>query len=454
MRDLILTLFIVGSLPYAFMRPSYGLLMWALLSYMNPHRLTWSYAYDFRFNFLVAFVTLAGVFFNKEVKFRIPIHGTTIFWMFFCLWTVVTSFNSFDPDRAFSEFDRFLKIQLMVLITFFLIKDRKWMDWLIWVIVLSIGVWVMKGGLFTLTSGGNFRVYGPARSFITDNNALALAVLMGLPLTFYIRQFAKRLWQKQLALVLIIFSVITVVGSYSRGGMLGLVVVLGVLFGRSRRGMIVFLLGVVLVALSYTSMPKHWQERMDDFFAISTAYELREDASMMGRLNSWVLAWELAKDRPFVGGGFNTFTAERFQTYAPVPFERHDAHSIYFEVMAEHGFFGFALFIGMHLFAVLLGFKVKHLARGKPELDWAVTLATMLQISLLGYYVAGVFLGLAYFDLPYHLISILVMLHHIVLKHSDKKVVPSATAWQEPTYGMTTWSRKTDYSIFGRSAGQ
>ena len=49
MRDLFVTLIVLGALPFAFLRPSIGVLTFSWLSYMNPHRLTWGFAYDFPF---------------------------------------------------------------------------------------------------------------------------------------------------------------------------------------------------------------------------------------------------------------------------------------------------------------------------------------------------------------------------------------------------------------------
>lgn len=44
-----------------------------------------------------------------------------------------------------------------------------------------------------------------------------------------------------------------------------------------------------------------------------------------------------------------------------------------------------------------------------PEHKWASDLAAMTQVSLVGYATGGAFLGLAYFDLPYHLLIIIVL---------------------------------------------
>ena len=44
-----------------------------------------------------------------------------------------------------------------------------------------------------------------------------------------------------------------------------------------------------------------------------------------------------------------------------------------------------------------------------PENKWASDLASMIQVSLIGYAAGGTFLGMAYFDLPSHLMIILVL---------------------------------------------
>ena len=47
------------------------------------------------------------------------------------------------------------------------------------------------------------------------------------------------------------------------------------------------------------------------------------------------------------------FRAPTFRQYAPEPFRVHDVHSIYFEIMGEHGFIGFGLFMLLAVFAWL-----------------------------------------------------------------------------------------------------
>ena len=44
-----------------------------------------------------------------------------------------------------------------------------------------------------------------------------------------------------------------------------------------------------------------------------------------------------------------------------------------------------------------------------PDKKWAADLAAMIQVSLIGYAAGGTFLGMSYFDLPYHLMIILLL---------------------------------------------
>jgi len=150
-------------------------------------------------------------------------------------------------------------------------------------------------------------------------------------------------------------------------------------------------------------MPQQWYDRM------STIKTYQEDDSALGRINAWHTAFNVATDR-ITGGGFEAFTsAATFRQFAPDPMRVHDAHSIYFEVMGEHGFLGLGLFMLLGLFTWIRGSQIIRSCKQDPERKWAADLAAMIQVSLIGYAAGGAFLGLAYFDLPYHLMIIVLL---------------------------------------------
>nr|WP_305910227.1 putative O-glycosylation ligase, exosortase A system-associated [Methylomarinum sp. Ch1-1]MDP4521217.1 putative O-glycosylation ligase, exosortase A system-associated [Methylomarinum sp. Ch1-1] len=152
----------------------------------------------------------------------------------------------------------------------------------------------------------------------------------------------------------------------------------------------------------FNFMPESWHSRM------STIQSYENDASAMGRINAWWMAYNLAKDN-FFGGGYECFIYPSFVLYAPNPRDAHDAHSIYFEVLGEHGFIGLSLFLLLGMLTLHSARKIIKEAKQFEETKWMSDLAAMLQVSLIGYAASGAFLGLAYFDLYYHMVAIIVI---------------------------------------------
>lgn len=406
MRSLLVALIVFGLLPVALMRPHVGILLWSWLSYMNPHRLAWGFAYSFPFAAIAAVTVVVSALLSKEPK-RIPLTPVTVTWIVFVAWISFTTLFALYPDLAIAEFKQAIKIQLMVLLTLMLMGSRQRIHQLVWVIVLSLGFFGVKGGIFTLETGGKFTVWGPPQSFIAGNNEIALAIIMTLPLIRYLQlqtQNKRLRWLLLMSMPLCFFAAMS---SYSRGAFLaGAAMVCMLVLKGSQRILFAMIVSVVLAA-GLALMPQEWGERM------GTIQSYEEDGSAMGRINAWWFAFNLAKDRP-IGGGFDTFEPDLFRIYAPEPDDFHDAHSIYFEVLGEHGFMGLFLFLTLGLLAMRTGTWILRHTRDRPDLRWAYDLAAMLQVSLVGYAVGGAFLALAYWDLPYHLIAMLVLTRQIV----------------------------------------
>ena len=190
MRDLLVALLVFGAIPWIFARPYIGALVYAWLGLMNPHRLTWGFAYSFPFGMVTALATIAAMLISSEKK-RLPWSSTLVVWMLFVLWMNVTTLFAILPDAALEEWDRTMKIQLMVLVTLLLMHGRHRINAFVWVIVVSLGFFGVKGGIFALITGGQYVVMGPMDSFITDNNTLALALIMILPLMRYLSLLAS-----------------------------------------------------------------------------------------------------------------------------------------------------------------------------------------------------------------------------------------------------------------------
>lgn len=423
MRDIVVFLVVFATIPAIFMRPYIGVLVWSWLSYMNPHRLTWGPAHDFPFAQIIGVVTLLALLFSSERK-RIPMNGVTVVWLLFVLWMNVTTLFALLEGPANLEWDRVMKIQFFSFISLMLMYGKDRMNYLVAVIVASIGFYSVKGGIFAILTGGSARVYGPAGSFIEDNNGLGLAVVMVLPLMVYV---LSRIEHKKLRLAMlgvIGLSVLSILSTQSRGAFLAVSATIAFVWWRSKRKLISGAIILIAAPMFYFSMPQSWHDRM------ATISTYQEDGSAMGRINAWGFAYNLARDRPLVGGGFRAFDPDLFLTYAPVPDDFHDAHSIYFEVLGEHGFVGLALFLLLGLLTFRSAGKAVSASRDQPGLHWANELGRMLQACLVAYATGGLFLGLAYWDLYYHLVVLSVLLREHVERALQEARIPGKVAEQ------------------------
>ena len=415
MRDLLMFAIVFGSLPFILKRPTIGVLMFTWFSLMNPHRLTYGAAYSFPFAALIAAVTFGGILFSKERK-RMPLSPVIIILGLFICWSTFTSFFALEAEQAWIEWNRVMKTFLMAMIAMYIINSDKDVKAFACVVALSLGFYGLKGGVFTLLSGGVNRVFGPEESYIADNNHLALALLVSLPLIWWMYIHSTKKWMAICLAILVFLTGLSVVGTYSRGALLGGGAMLAFLCLKSRYKLRTGVALIIVLPLILTMMPEQWFERM------GSIGEYKEDDSAMGRINAWMFAINVATDK-FIGGGFDVFTPRIFLIYAPEPLRFHVAHSIYFQVLGEHGFIGLGLFLALMVFAWRIGARVINICRKEKELKWASDLAAMCQVSIIGYAVGGAFLSLAYYDLYYNIIALLVGIEKLVnsrLRHTSE----------------------------------
>nr|WP_243760281.1 putative O-glycosylation ligase, exosortase A system-associated [Aestuariicella hydrocarbonica] len=397
---MLVTLAVLITLPYIFKRPYIGVLVWSWLSYMNPHRMCWGFAFDMPFAQIVALVLIAAMCLDKSKK-SLPYDKTLIIWALFLTWITITSIFALFPESAWILYIKVLKIQLVTFFTMILLTDQKKINQLIWVIVLSIGYFSVKGGVFTLVHGGAFRVWGPPGGYIEENNSLALATLMIVPLMVYLYQITPKKWIRYSLAGAIILSLLSALGSQSRGALLAVIAVGGYFWLVSSHKIITGPTLILLAFLGFSFMPGSWHERMD------TIQNYEEDASAMQRLNAWQYSINVASDR-LTGGGMQAWKLESFLIWAPNPHYVHSAHSIFFSILGDHGWPGLVLFL---LILAMSWWNLSWVIKNAKGTESA-KLAKMIKVSLVAYCSGGAFLSLAYFDLPWHFYAIAILLRH------------------------------------------
>jgi putative inorganic carbon (HCO3(-)) transporter len=293
--------------------------------------------------------------------------------------------------------------------------------WLIWVMVISVGFYGVKGGVWTLATGGGGRVWGPPGGNLAGNNELAVG--LGDPLALDVLPARGRHQplgcDGGLVMVAMVAVAFGILGSQSRGALAG-----GACHGRGAwgqgqaHGAHHARSGGCGCGGNWPSCPTPGPQRMD------TIQTYEADTSAMSRVWTWKTLWNVAVDRPMVGAGSvpTTLAGLSSATRPTGTVSRSSsgkvfvAHSIYFQALGEHGFVGPG-----HLpdaGPVDLVWR-RRLARSRSQMTpssaaWVPLLMRMTQVSLVGFAVGGAFLSLMLLDLTYYIPGIVVLTHATV----------------------------------------
>ena len=89
-------------------------------------------------------------------------------------------------------------------------------------------------------------------------------------------------------------------------------------------------------------------------------------------------------------------------------------HSIWFEILGEHGFPTFFVWVGINIAGALYARRIIKQATGVPGLEWCVNFAKMAQVSMIAYLTGGSFLSLCYWDYYFTiLVTVAAIYQHV-----------------------------------------
>jgi putative inorganic carbon (hco3(-)) transporter len=415
LRAVLLMAFLFPSLPVCFVRPFYGILLWTIISFTSLQWYLYS-AYTLPVAMLVAIPTLLGAFiFGRGWRnlFSIECGLLLTLWVWFTITTLIAGANPLFADHVedmWIQWEYISKVFLMTATTIGVVDSFARLRTLIIVIASCFGIFVMKALPWLISTRGTDRVYGPENSMIGDNNDFGLALNMTLPLLFFLAQSETRTWVKRSFWCLFLATIPVIFFTYSRGALIGLTAVLGLMFLRLKQRAILIPVIVAGLGIVILFAPPAWKERMNPTGPNAI------DASAQSRFNAWTFCWHLAGEYPIAGGGFATFTPALFQRYAPNVRDVHGPHSIYFGVLAEHGFVGLFLYMTLVGACFVSTYWIVKWAKFHGD-ETAANYGNMFRFALVGFLTSGLFLGRAYFDYYYTLIACIVVLRQ-VCKHA------------------------------------
>ncbi|NEX22535.1 putative O-glycosylation ligase, exosortase A system-associated [Thiorhodococcus mannitoliphagus] len=440
MRDYALFAFVIGLVPVILSWPWTGILVWYWVALMVPHSMTWGFMQSFPIAAMLGGASLIGVVIAKD---RRPIPGTReiIVLGIFVAHMTLTSFFAVNQAGAWDQWIKVMKILLMTFLVPMLIYGERRILALIFVMTFSIGFYGFKGGLFAIVTGGNYSVLGPVNSFLEGNTFIGLAMIMVLPLILVSARLVYQkwvdvgwpwlqTWSKPIGLMIYAsfwLTTVAILVTYSRGALLGLLAVSPFILKRMRRKWLIVSFAILGFSVIGISAPERLVARWE------TIETYEEDQSAMQRIQAWGANWNMAWERPFIGMGFRHAGKGYGWWSQYVNFEGAwdhvlSAHSIYFQILGQHGFVGFGIFL------TLIGMTFSTLGRIRRDAVemtgkiWLSEYAWAIQVSLVGFMAAGTFLDVGYFDLLYALIALAVILRRELDEADQSAFVPVAGA--------------------------
>lgn len=425
MRDLIVLTWGFLSIPVAFVKPFYGMVVFSILAYNRTQDLTWGVASEYRLSFYIAVAMFLGFMLRPPDRRYLVMEGRT--WVLILLLILVTAsvFLATYPGASYHKFYEFLKVIIVAMITPALLNTKERIRILYWTIALSLGFYGVKNGLMFEESR-----QGPG-GMLLDNNDFSAALCMNIPFLLCLARTEGKKWHRRGFYAAIPLTCVAVALTFSRGGFLALVFTMGVIVMKTRHRLLAICAAPFLAIGFWIVMPQSWVER------IETLKNPTEDDSAQARLDAWQTALRMSADKPWVGVGYRNFQI----VYNDYSLERDArdrvAHNSYLQLMAESGRPTLAVFLLLLVMTIANSRGLQKRARrvfGGGH--WIFHYAAAIEVSLYAYMVSGVFLNRAHFDLLYHLVAISIGLNWLAKRELAQGRVQAQEPAELPDAGM------------------
>jgi probable O-glycosylation ligase (exosortase A-associated) len=259
----------------------------------------------------------------------------------------------------------------------------------LWVIVASLGVLAL-GAIGTASARGLLTEFRPALVIegppglhdgaFRDNNDLARALVLSVPLWWVLAARPRPRWSRWAAAAGLVISVAAIECTFSRGGFVALLVGAAVIAQVYRPLWRSAALWLAFVAALLVLAPRPYLAR------IATLAAPGADASVQGRLGIWRDGAGILARQPVFGQGAGTFGSATEGT----PSAGRASHNILLEVAAELGAVGLAAYAWLVLATL---WRLHGLRRTASEAAWLGTAATGIAAALLAYLTAGLALS-------------------------------------------------------------
>lgn len=429
MREVVLILIVASIVIISLFKPKVGLLGYLWFALLRPDYLAWT-AGEYPFSFVLAVCTLLSAVPRYFVRFgALLASGVSMLLLLQSAVMGVSVVAANSLVDAWEPYSLYLRVIVMALLIPVMTETLTDMKYLMLTLAFSMGFLGFRFGFYGLIRGGA-RFDAGYGGFLADNNCVALAFVMVVPLCFYAyRNFATGRWVRWGFLVMMFGSCAGVVWTHSRGGALALGCVLLILVMRSKKRLL------ALAGMSLLALPAIWMVRESYLERLATISEYEAEASAQSRIELAQAALKVWSDHPVFGVGFGSVNFQKVIGSYLGREDNHVAHNTYLQVAADSGTPALIIYAGL-LFATILwlrGSVTRMHAAGRADL---AAYPEALQTGLIGFAVGSTFLSRVTFDFYYILLTTaaawFLLERQISISQSDGSPVMSHSGAVQP----------------------
>src|SRR5262245_14571464 len=200
--------------------PYFGLLVYVCFAIVRPDYM-WSWSVERgSYSRIIAIAMLLGWAARGFGRWRFGRATPIIACMLgYWAWSALSAVQAIDSLKAFALVEFFAKVFLPFLVGITMLRSVEQLKVLSWVILLSQGYVALELNLNYF--GGYNRAFHEGFGGM-DNNCVAIAMVTGVGLAFFLGLGAKEWWKKGVALAAAALMGHTILLTFSRGGMLAL----------------------------------------------------------------------------------------------------------------------------------------------------------------------------------------------------------------------------------------
>lgn len=160
MRDIFIFSAVICIVLATLRKPQIGILGWLWLSIMNPHKQSFGWIYTTPILDMIAGATLISAVINFKQARKALFHPIAIILLIFYLWTCLSTLFAVSYDLSFPRWTNYTKTMMFVLLMLLFLNSKHWIISAIWIFVFSVGYTGVKGGVFTILTGGGSQNMG------------------------------------------------------------------------------------------------------------------------------------------------------------------------------------------------------------------------------------------------------------------------------------------------------